>query len=157
MPEIQEAELDQIESLTEMWHEFMEYHRELREGAYDLREGATEAIHDRFREYITGARKRVLIVTTPDRPAGFAVARIEEASNVFDVGPKARITDFYLRREVRGQGVGRELVRDVSAWGREQNAEKLFMSIDANNEAGRKFWEALDFERTKETYQIHLP
>jgi len=156
MPDIQTADIDQIDELTAMWHEFMDYHRDLREWAYTLADGASEKIRDRFKTYIEEDPKQVYIVTGDDRAMGFAVARIEDASDVFDVGPKARITDFYLRPPARGQNLGRRLVNRISGWARDRNAEKLFMSIDANNEAGRNFWEALDFVRTKETYLTDL-
>ncbi len=157
MPTIEKAEKGQIDALTEMWHEFMEYHRNLREWAYSLEEDASEAIRKRFHTYIDGDTKQVLIVTDDeDDPVGFAVARIEEASEIFSVGPKARITDFYLRPKARGRNIGRQMVEHISNWARKQGAEKLFMSIDANNDAGRQFWEALDFQQTKETYLTDL-
>ncbi len=156
MPEIRRAVDDDIPQLTEMWDEFMEYHRELREWAYTLEEGAHDQIEQRFEEYMESDDKLVLTVSEEKEPSGFAVARVEGASDVFDVGEKVRITDFYLRPAIRGQNVGTRLVEEITSWGREKGAEKLFMSIDSQNEAGRKFWEALGFECTKQTYLTDL-
>lgn len=156
MPEISRANRDDVPELTEMWDEFMEYHRELREWAYTLDEGAHDRIDQRFLEYMDGDDKLVLTVTEHDEPAGFAVARVEDAPDVFDVGDKVRITDFYLRPPIRGQNVGTQLVNRITEWGRGKGAEKLFMSIDAENEAGRAFWEALGFECTRQTYLTDL-
>lgn len=158
MAQIHAPEQKHIEDLLEMWHEFMDYHRELRTDAYRLREDADQKIRDRFREYMNHDDRMVLIMTGDRNPdtGGFAVARLEGPSDVFTRNKRARITDFYLRPAYRGENMGRKLVEQIKQWAKNRDAEAVFMAIDARNEEGRGFWEALNFEKTREVYLEYL-
>ncbi len=157
MADIRTATEEDIDSLKTMWDEFMEYHRQIRKDAYTLADGAMDKIEQRFKTYIEANDKLVLVVCDDqENSTGFAVARVETSPGVFSVGDKARITDFYLRPEIRGQNVGTHLAQSIAEWAHNQGAEKIYMSIDAGNEAGEKFWKALGFTCTKKTYLADL-
>ncbi len=156
MAEIQPATEEDIPELLDMWHAFMSYHRDLRDNTYRVTENVDEEIKERFRTYIQEGNREVFVVRKDGSPIGFSVVRIEEPGAVFDREPRARITDFYVRPDHRGRNFGKRLVSRAKEWGREREAGSVFMSIDANNEIGRRFWEALGFDRVKETYEKQL-
>lgn len=153
--QIRKSRQDEIETLTEMWTEFMKYHQELREWRYELTDQAFSEIRSRFTQYIQDHDKLVLFVEDQDSSsptgAGFSVARIETREPVFSSGKQSRITDFYLRKPYRGQQIGTTLFRRVQDWSREKDAKRIVTSIDTNNKQGVKFWEQLGLSSSSTT------
>lgn len=51
----------------------------------------------------------------------------------------------YVRPEARGQGAGKELVRDLAAYFREQGAEHVSLNVEVPNEEALAYWRRLGF------------
>lgn len=156
MTSIRKAQKQDLPDLTKMWHEFMEYHRNLRSWRYQLSDKAQPSIENRFTTYIEDPEALVLITVqnsdSSPEAAGFAVARMEDRSPVFESGNHARITDFYLRESFRNQGIGPRMYERIHSWSQDQGAERIITSIDTNNKPGVNFWEKLGMETATKTF-----
>ena len=51
----------------------------------------------------------------------------------------------YVRPEARGQGGGKELVRDLAAYFREQGVEHVSLNVEVPNEEALAYWRRLGF------------
>jgi ribosomal protein S18 acetylase RimI-like enzyme len=51
----------------------------------------------------------------------------------------------YVRPEARGQGGGKELVRDLAAYFREQGVEHVLLNVEVPNEEALAYWRRLGF------------
>lgn len=67
-----------------------------------------------------------------------------------------RSINVAVRPDCRVQGVGRQLVEWVLAYGREQGCITAELNCYITNEAGQKFWEKTDFKAIGYHYQIRL-
>ena len=61
-------------------------------------------------------------------------------------GPFGLITDFYLREESRGLGLGSRVIQEVERVAREADLGALELVVLGPNARGRRFYERLGFE-----------
>jgi [ribosomal protein S18]-alanine N-acetyltransferase len=69
---------------------------------------------------------------------GFIVAR--------DLANEIHINNVAVRPEFRGRGVGRRLLREVLAWGRQRGARQAVLEVRAGNEAAQQLYHRCGFE-----------
>ena len=72
--------------------------------------------------------------------AGFLVAR--------RVAGDIEILNFAVRAELRRQGIGEAVLRQVFAWGRSLRAENAFLEVRASNLPALRFYEKHGFRET---------
>jgi GNAT superfamily N-acetyltransferase len=72
------------------------------------------------------------------------------------VGRHIELDNVAVRPDCRVQGVGRQLVDWVLAYGRELGCVTAELNCYIANEAGQKFWEKTDFKAIGYHYQIRL-
>lgn len=61
--------------------------------------------------------------------------------------PGIYVQDLYVDESERGSGLGRRLLRQTAAIGRERGANHLRLSVDHINTPAQKFYESLGFRR----------
>jgi len=66
------------------------------------------------------------------------------------------VTFVYVRPEVRGQGGGKELVRDLVAFFRDEGVEHVSLSVDVPNDEALAFWRRLGFTDYRRTLMTAL-
>src|SRR5256885_2580750 len=89
-----------------------------------------------------------LIARAANAPIGLAIYFFE-----FSTWRGARgvyLQDLYVAEEIRGSGVGRRLLSAVAERARLRDARYMRLSIHAENIAGLRFYERLDFESQDE-------
>lgn len=57
--------------------------------------------------------------------------------------PGVYVQDIYVAANARGAGLGRKLLQAVAAWGLQQGADHLRLSVDPSNAAARAFYASL--------------
>lgn len=64
-------------------------------------------------------------------------------------GPAVLIEDVIVREDWRGQGIGARLMGGISDWARENEAGRLQLLADLDNEPALNFYGHLGWERTQ--------
>ena len=119
--------------LRELWEEFVE---ELDDPPY-LRETWDEAWEDLAETIRNGV---ALIAEDGGAPIGFVFCILGDRGR-----RTAHITDFYVRPEARGQGIGRALLAALIEPAREAGLNHVSLEVLLRNADARRFYERLGF------------
>ena len=119
--------------LRELWEEFVE---ELDDPPY-LRETWDEAWEDLSETVRNGV---ALVAELDERPVGFVYCVLGDRGR-----RTAHITDFYVRPEARGQGIGRALLAALIEPAREAGLNHVSLEVLLRNADARRFYERLGF------------
>ena len=80
---------------------------------------------------------RVVVAETDGEVVGVAKGQLRAGLG--------HISLVYVRPEARGQGAGKELVRDLVAYFREQGVEHVSLNVEVPNEEALAYWRRLGF------------
>ncbi len=95
------------------------------------------------RESFSAPRVAILLATRGDRPPeGFAMWR--------DLGPEAEILTISVASASRRRGAATALLEAVRAAAKAAGAERLFLEVDAGNEAALALYGAAGFQKIGE-------
>jgi GNAT superfamily N-acetyltransferase len=104
------------------------------------------------RDQLAKRDTRIWVAETGDETlAGYACASVKESPPVFTRGATLSVAELFVLPGHRGEGVADDLLDRASAWGRERDCERLGLSVDAENERARAFYErrGLELRRLK--------
>lgn len=101
--------------------------------------GLKRVIQKELRETFRDRNKRIAVVERDGELAGMAV--------VVDLGRYALLEDIVIRRERRGRGVGRALVRWIFSELREAGKASVFLESGGRNVAAHRFFRHQGFRR----------
>jgi ribosomal protein S18 acetylase RimI-like enzyme len=77
---------------------------------------------------------------------GYVAAEIDASPPVFARGPTLAVEELYVVSGARGSGLADRLLDRVTEWGRERGCERVGLSVNADNERARSFYERRGFE-----------
>ncbi|MFC6941390.1 GNAT family N-acetyltransferase [Salinirubellus sp. GCM10025818] len=77
---------------------------------------------------------------------GYVRASVSSPPPVFDRGRTLRIGELYVVPEARGEGVADALLDRATEWGEERDCERVGLSVNAENDRARSFYERRGFE-----------
>jgi ribosomal protein S18 acetylase RimI-like enzyme len=90
-----------------------------------------------------------LIIRSIRPPAAFATALFADAAAGFGLAALERgaigLFEIAVRSELRGRGLGRDLIRALMAWGREQGAAEAYLQVLSTNGRAIRLYESLGF------------
>jgi len=101
--------------------------------------GLRRVIAKELRETFRDRTKRILVATRAGELVGMAV--------VVDLGRYALLEDIVIKRERRGRGVGRLLVRHIFAEMREAGKASIFLESGGRNTAAHRFFAKQGFRQ----------
>ena len=78
------------------------------------------------------------------RPVGFVMMVPTEDASILEIGPT------YVTRELRGQGLGKDMVASVIGWARERGVRRLVVATWGENARARHVFQSLGFTFTGE-------
>ncbi|HEY8567024.1 MAG TPA: GNAT family N-acetyltransferase [Beijerinckiaceae bacterium] len=89
------------------------------------------------------------IVSRIRQTAGFATLRLDDRPVAWGMGVAERgyvgLYDIVVAPDLRGLGLGRQLVCALLAWGRDAGAASAYLQVREDNEAARALYRALGF------------
>lgn len=97
-----------------------------------------------------GDREAFLVAEDDGRVVGYAYVRWGEETKAFVGDGEAGLKELYVHPDHWGRGVGTALLED-GLQRLPENVEQLRLETLADNEVGRRFYEARGFERTGTT------
>jgi GNAT superfamily N-acetyltransferase len=77
---------------------------------------------------------------------GFVRASVSASPPVFARGPALRVGELYVVPEARGEGVADALLDRALDWGEERDCERAGLSVNADNDRARAFYDRRGFE-----------
>ena len=85
--------------------------------------------------------------TSNDVAVGFCNGVIRAFPDYLGGAKYATMPHFFVRDDVRGQGVGRRLYRSFEQWCTERGCSSIESYVAINDERAMQFWEGSAFQR----------
>ena len=140
------ANLDHLDQLTPMFIRYRELY-----GAMPQAEAS--------REYLTARLNKneavILLAFEQDTLLGFCL--VYPSFSSVSLRPTWIINDLYVSEEARGQHIARKLLQEISQQAHGNQAVRLRVSINANNEIAKRLYESADFLEDKHFRNYILP
>ncbi len=141
---VREATVEDIDSITDMWKEFIDFHK-----AHDPFFCRTTEGHLRFSEFalerIQSSDWLVLVSVEDDRIVGHCLATIQSHPPVFENTRYGYIQDIAVTEAYRGHHAGKQLFERASRWFKEKGVTRIELDAAATNNTSRSFWRAMGF------------
>jgi GNAT superfamily N-acetyltransferase len=106
--------------------------------AFYGRELPAELMDRAWREFQSGARMHAFGARISGSLVGIAHFLVHASTTAPDV---CYLQDLFTAPEVRGQGVGRELITAVAAWARAEGCSRLYWHTKADNHGARRLYD----------------
>lgn len=142
---IRQAIFEDIERIEPLWIKLIEFHSEknyIYESSSDFKEKVSEDI----KHLLARPNAAIFIVEQEKKLLGFTNVSISQRPSVFVRILKGYIGETYIDENLRGQGIGTNLISTAMDWLKKQGAEFVDLQVLSVNENGRKFWEKNGFQ-----------
>ena len=144
---IRDAHIDDMDQLLRLWKQMQLGHVAYDPDYYRLKDMGT--VESRIRAYFSeliknpGITFRVAEMNGP--VLGHIVAKIREAPPIFETEKQLLIETVVVDENHRRRDIFRQLLADVTAWGRSRDAYETYLTVDRDNPAIAAY-RALGFE-----------
>jgi ribosomal protein S18 acetylase RimI-like enzyme len=145
--QVREAKADDLEAMAEIWWQLMSEHAERDPEYWGLiARGEAVKMFRKWREQNLGDAKHIsLAAVAKGRVVGFVHGIIRERISIYPLNRVGYLNDIAVRRDSRGQGVGRALLDALEAAFRERGVRCLELMVDEDNPAAQKLYESSGF------------
>jgi ribosomal protein S18 acetylase RimI-like enzyme len=113
---LRKARLDDVDALTELWIEFIDFHQD-----FDSFFSRAKKGHERFADFV------------------------RENPPVFDMKLYGFIQDLAVTESHRRRGAGSRLVEETLRWFRKQGVKRVEVQVATTNPLSQAFWRRHDF------------
>lgn len=136
---IREARPSDLAVALPLWEALHREH-EARDPRYRLSDDAARRWSTDFRDWARSDGSRIWLAVDGGQAVGLLTAHLYQPAPTYRPRLFVHVDDLYVAPDLRGSGVGRQLLDAARAWGRTAGAEHLQAGVLATNEAGRAFW-----------------
>jgi GNAT superfamily N-acetyltransferase len=141
--------LDELAGFWELLHRHQASVAVVVPGLEVLSEPASASVvREMYREWLSKPESFAFLAEEDGRPVGFVVGFYEEPHFMWDSGRVGHIDSFYVLSEMRGRGVGRQLMDAAYAEMRQAGAQTVALEMVAGNDVARRFYEREGFTTT---------
>jgi len=152
---IRKAKQEDIESIKELWKEFVDFHK-FRDPFFTRSPDG----HDRFGEFVLGNIESddwlVLVSEHAGELIGYSMAAIQKYPPVFIKSIYGFIQDIAVTGEYRKHGIGKMLFENMIEWFREKGLTRVEVQAASANEVSMAFWRKMGFQHYIERFYIDL-
>ena len=140
------ASLEHLDQLTPMFIRYRELY-----GAMPQAEASKEFLAERLNKQ----EAIILLAFEEDTLLGFCL--VYPSFSSVSLRPMWIINDMYVAEDARGQHIARKLLQEISQQAHGNQAVRLRVSINANNEIAKRLYESADFLEDKHFRNYILP
>lgn len=128
-----------LAELAALWMSMMREHGEM-DSRVCLSPNAEAAYHSYLLLHIDSSNSRILKAAESQKIVGFCCGYVCNNLPMFEPARFGYLSDIYLLPPWRGQGGGKEMLKTMEAFFRENGVEKTQLQVYRKNEKGRAFW-----------------
>lgn len=151
---IREAIRSDIENITKIWKEMMDFHIE-RDGSFNIANNAPKEFAKFIKENLSSRDWSVFVSEHNEEVIGYVLAKIEKRPPVFKELDFCEIFDLAIKQEFRRKGIGESLLSKVFQWCSEKKIKRIEVKIAVSNEISTKFWRKMGFKPYVEILYIN--
>jgi len=152
MIKIRKARLNDVETISTLWSEFVKNQDEIVEkycpqhlGGFCLKKNSDEIFRDFVRKTIHSKNGLVLLSEVDEKPVGFSISIIKKNFPIFQLEKFGLILSIFVREEFRGLGISSKLKDETFKWLRRKGIEKVSLNVLPNNSQAIKVYEKWGF------------
>jgi ribosomal protein S18 acetylase RimI-like enzyme len=115
--------------------------------------------HEWFGEILTNPRKALLVAERAGEIVGLVLVTIKTNPDdpIFQPRRYGYIDEIAVAEQVRGQGIGRLLMKEAHTWAFEQGASEVELHVWEANQPAIVFYERLGYIAIQRTMKVVLP
>lgn len=145
--QIRKANIDDLESLRELYLGIREHHIAIDENYRDLDDYAQD-VEKEVREVLEDSKKRVIMAFDGESAIGFGIFNIVY-KRLYKNPYFGYLYKAFVKDEYRGKGVFKNIFEKGVEWCKAKGAEYMELTCDTDNELGQNTWNALGFKEVK--------
>lgn len=150
--QIRTAIIDDIKIVVDIWTGFLDEHDRIVTGRNPLlkdmnaRNDEACAMYGRFlKSNIESQDGRVLIAEEEKKIAGYSLGYIKEEIPIFKMKRYGYISDLFVKKEFRGQGISAKLVDAMVRWFKDKGVEYASIGFYADNHEAHEIYRKWGF------------
>jgi len=152
-PDVRRALKSDVPVVTKLWESFL-----AEQAGEDKRLRVSEDAVERWENdmplWLEDKTRRVYVAEREGRVVGFTTAHRTAPPPIYESQGEVYLDEIYVVSEARRNGFGRQLVEAVVAWSDRVQAERVRLSVLAENSEARSFWASHDAALFSLTYTI---
>ena len=156
-PRIRRAAGADLEDAAALFRELLLFHAAL-DPVLRLRPGREGEIRRLAQEMLGDEGIALFLGFAPSAPcpSGLCAIRVDRAPAILAEPGRAEISELYVRKEVRRQGLGTALAQAALVHARKLGVHRLEVRVLARNLAGQAFWRAFGFSDFMDVLDLRL-
>lgn len=152
-PDVRRALKSDVDAVTECWSDFLTEQSSVDE-RLRISEDARERWENDMPLWLEDETRRVYVAERDGAVVGFATAHRTAPPPIYESRGEVYFDEIYVLPDHRREGLGEQLVEAVVAWSDRVQAERVRLSVLAQNDAAHAFWERQDAVSFSITYTI---
>lgn len=136
---IRTATLQDRDALQSLWLAFLREQASL-DSAVSVADDASERWRNDFPAWVERDRRHIVLAEVGREVVGFAAAVRWSPAPIFAYSRELYLEDFFVAPDHRRRGIGAALYAAVREWGASWDAERIRLSVLAENALARPFW-----------------
>lgn len=142
--EIRPAEVEDVDSITELWEELAAHHEAL-DPFYEPCEGALANFETHVYQVLDEPDALALVCVDDGEVIGYTIARIILHPPVVKCREYCFLDEIVVRPSSRRRGAATLLCEAVEAWARGRGLGRVELNVAEPNQTGLAFWRSLGF------------
>jgi len=143
--EYRSADLDDIESLVQMWCESTHYHEEI-ETRFRYSSDKDEWTRKYYSSQLPKDSFAIFIASKDTEDVGFVEVQVMEKPPIHVQRKIGYVGSLFVKPQCRRKGVGSHLWGIAHDWLTNQKVSKFQLAVAAMNPDALEFWKKLDFQ-----------
>lgn len=154
---IRPARIEDTQAIGLLWEQLVAFHRErdtampiaTSDGAYRYSQRIANRLHDPY--------VHTLVAEYDGEVVGYVLGNIIDLlPEIFEAERAGFLADIYVVPGLRGQGIGRALVKALMAWFRGRGIEHVEWYVASENPDGIAFWESIGGREVMRRMRVSL-
>ncbi|HAI10805.1 MAG TPA: hypothetical protein DCM28_03820 [Phycisphaerales bacterium] len=142
---IRTARQSDVNSIVQLWREFMEYHAEI-DPHFAITNHSDRHFIDYLGQLISSRMARVRVAVIDGQICGYITAKIETRPPIFVQKRHGMISDLAVSADCRRHGIGRRMTEDVLQWFESRHVNRVELILLTANPLSTRFWQSMGFK-----------
>ena len=152
---IRKAKKNEIEELVKLNSLFIDYHRKL--DNYFRHGSEVRKSYNMYLSRIIKKRNvKILFAEIDKKIVGYLIGEIRKAKPFLVPKRIGNISEAFIKEEYRKEGIGSKMVENLINWFKENKIKNIEVSVNFNNEIGKKAWQKFGFKEFMKKMRMDL-
>ncbi len=139
---IRRARMEDLQLVTALWKEMMEYHLSLDE-RFDIVGNSEQSYYDYLLSVIDNYDYAIFVAEKEQKIVGYTIGMILANPAVFSLARYGFIAEMAVTSSEQHGGIGEKLWKHVKKWFSRRGIQVIQLNVSPRNSPGYQFWEKM--------------